>query len=395
MIHAATAVVMTLLGRRLFGARTGAIAGLAFVTLPGVALGSLLVSTDTPTLFFFAVALYAQLRLTEARSAGWALALGAAVGAGFMAKYVMLLFPFCAVIAAVLVPRARIAWRDAVIAGLAGLAVAAPNLLWNAANDFATARHTGYNADWQGLQLNLAGLAEFLAGQFAIAGPVLFAAYLAGLAGAGGVRWRGWLAAMSLPVFGVVSFQALQSGANANWAAVGHLAAALLAAAVLAGRRRWLVASFAINGAVTVALPLASVFADSWRAPSGELMLARYVGQGAISRRAGDIARAEGLDVIVTDNRGFLADLFYTLRDSGLTIRAEPVAGFPPHHYALKHPLEPGTGEVLFLDKGDDPPDCAADAPAPVQVARWRPEDGYYTGEITAWRVDRACWTGG
>ena len=56
LIHAATAVVVALIARRLYGARVGGIAGFAFATLPGVALGSLLVSTDTPMLLCFALA---------------------------------------------------------------------------------------------------------------------------------------------------------------------------------------------------------------------------------------------------------------------------------------------------------------------------------------------------
>ena len=46
-----------------------------------------------------------------------------------------------------------------------------------------------------------------------------------------------------------------------------------------------------------------------------------------------------------------LADFFYTLRDSGLAIHAEPTQGFPPHHYAQKHPLPPGPGDVLYITR--------------------------------------------
>ena len=55
LIHAATAVVVALVARRLYGGRIGGLAGFAFVSLPGVALSSLLVSTDTPMLFCFAL----------------------------------------------------------------------------------------------------------------------------------------------------------------------------------------------------------------------------------------------------------------------------------------------------------------------------------------------------
>ncbi|HRO10792.1 glycosyltransferase family 39 protein [Amaricoccus sp.] len=388
LIHAATAVVVALIARRLYGPRTGGIAGFAFATLPAVALGSLLVSTDTPMLLCFALAMLAQLHLAERRSRGWAILLGAAVGAGLMAKYAMVYFPLSAALAALLVPSARIAWRDAALAALVALVVVAPNLVWNAANQFATLHHTADNADWRGPSLDIAGLAEFLAGQFAVAGPVFFAAYLAGLRL--GDPTRAYLALMSLPVFAIVSVQALVSGANANWAAAGHLAALVLAAAVLAPRPRLLALGFAINLAVTLALPVAAVFADSWRL-GGNLVLHRYVGQSALSRQAAEIARENGLDTLVSGSRAMLADFFYTLRDSGLAIYAEPTEGFPPHHYAQKHPLPPGAGDVLFVTRNPAGPACRTAVPF-AEVARWRPAEGYVTGDIIAFRVPRACW---
>ena len=60
VIHALTSVVLMLVGRRLFDARVGMLAGLIFVTAPAVAVASLLVSTDTPMLCCFALALFAQ-----------------------------------------------------------------------------------------------------------------------------------------------------------------------------------------------------------------------------------------------------------------------------------------------------------------------------------------------
>lgn len=389
LIHAATAVVLAFVARRLYGARVGGIAGAAFATLPAVALGSLLLSTDTPLLLAFALALRAQIALGERRSLGWAIGLGAAVGVGLLAKYAMVYFPLAAVLAAIVAPRARIAWRDALVAALVALAIVAPNLAWNVSNQLATLHHTADNADWQDGRLDLAGLAAFLGGQFGVAGPVFFAAYLVGLARIRDERTR-FLAAMSLPILALVSVQATISGANANWAATAHLAALVLACAVLAPRPRWLAAGFAINVAACLALPLATLVADSW-AIGGNLVLKRYVGQGAASRHMAEVARGQGLDAIVSDNRAILADLFYSLRDSGLAIYAEPTDGFPPHHYAQTHPLPPGPGEVLYVGRGD-PPHCRPGGTPGVEVARWRPATGYVTTDFAAFRVPRTCW---
>ncbi len=391
LLHAATAVVVALVARRLLGARSGGLAGLAFVSLPAVAVGSLLVSTDTPTLFCFALAMLAQLRLAEAPSLRWALVLGAAIGVGLLAKYAMIYFPVAAALTVLAVPTARIGWRDTAIAAVLALVIVAPNLAWNVSNQFATLHHTADNANWHGTALDIPGLAGFVGSQFGVAGPIFFAAYLLGLARIPSPHRR-YLAMMSLPIFAVVMVQALVSGANANWAAVAHVAALVLAVAVLAPRPRWLAAAFAINLAFTAALPVAAVFADSWRMGSGNLVLARYVGPGDVSRRAAAIAGEQGLDTIVSSNRAMLADLFYTLRDSGLAIYAEPVEGFPPNHYAQKHPLPPGPGEVLYVTRAAAPPACVSPDATPALVARWRPERGFETGEISAYRVPRRCW---
>ena len=387
LIHAATALVVALLARRLYGGRAGGIAGFGFASLPGVAVGSLLVSTDTPMLLCFALATLAFITLGERRSTGVAVGLGLAVGAGLLAKYAMIYFPLCAGLAALLVQERRIFLRDGLVAAAVALAVVAPNLVWNATNQFATLHHTADNADWEGVQLHIGGLAEFLAGQVGVAG-LFFVAYVAALV-RGGVPHRRFLAVMSVPILTIVSTQALISDANANWAAAGHIAALVLAAAWLVDRPRWLGATLALNLLITAALPVAAAFADRWRV-GGELVMARYVGQAALSQRAAEVARDAGLDTLVSGNRGMLADFFYTLRDSKLAIYAEPVDGFPPHHYAQKHPLPPGPGEVLFVD--DSAPACRSEV-VPHRVAAWTPDEGYRRGkEVQAWRVPRSCW---
>lgn len=384
LIHAATAVVVAFLGRALFDARIGGIAGIAFASLPGVAVGSLLVSTDTPMLLCFALAMAAHLRLTRAPSLRMAAGLGAAIGTGLLAKYAMIYFPVAAAVAAATLPAARIRWRDAAVAAAVAAALIAPNLAWNAAHQFSTLHHTAANADWHGLRLDLAGLGGFLAAQFAVAGPLLFAAFVAGLARLRPAG-RAWAAAFSLPVLAIVSAQAALSGANANWAAAGHIGATLLAASVLAPRPRLLAAALALNLAVSLALPVAAAFADRWQV-DGRLVLARHVGQAEVSRWAAGVAEAQGLDTIVARERATLADLVYTLRDSGLAVYAPPPDGPPDSHYAQTRPLPPGPGTVLYVTRSAPPP-CAA-----VPVSRLDPASGYAAGRhFAAYRQPRDC----
>lgn len=233
-------------------------------------------------------------------------------------------------------------------------------------------------------------LLAFWANQFVISGPIFFGAYLIGLQGVRTQPRTTLLALMSLPTFAIVSVQALLAGAHGNWAAAGHIAALVLGVSILAPRPRWLAAALGINLVISAALPVAAVYADRWRMGGRNLVMARYVGQAALSLKAAEIARAEGLDTLVSDSRPILADFFYTLRDSGLALYAAPVEGFPPHHYAQKWPLPAGPGDVLYI--GGTAPVCRTADVVPQLVTSWKPELGYRTKEVKAFRVPRTCW---
>lgn len=396
LLHGATALVLMALGTRLFDRRVGALAAVAYASLPAVSLGSAMVSTDTPLMLAFATAILAWSHLAERRSRGWALGLGAAIGLGLLAKYAMAYVLPAAALAALLLPGARIAPRDAALAAGLAAALIAPNLAWNLGHDLATLRHTADNAGWSGLALDPRPLAAFLAAQFAVMGPVLFGAYLlavlAVLRGRGGPALA-YLVAFSLPVLVLVCGQALINRAYANWAAATYAGGTIAAVAVLAARPRWLALGLGINLALALLFPLALMRAETL-AIGERLLFERSLGRHAVSERALAVARAEGLDTIVARERAHLADLFYTLRDAGLAIHAEPHDGPPRNHYEQRHTLPAGaTGPVLFLAAGGAGPACR-DAGAPVaERVRWVPDRGFARGrELRLYRVDAACW---
>ena len=63
LLHMATALAIYGIGRRLYDMRVGAVAALALITLPGVAFSANVVSTDPPLMTFWALGLYALVRL--------------------------------------------------------------------------------------------------------------------------------------------------------------------------------------------------------------------------------------------------------------------------------------------------------------------------------------------
>ncbi len=323
LVHAATAIVVAFLGRALFSARAGFIAALLYATLPGVVFSSLVISTDVPLLFFWALALLAVWQVWTKPDWRWAVILGIALGLGFLSKYAMGYFFLGFTVFAATSPRDPIkaAWRHMLLALLIAAAVVTPNLLWNAANGWATIGHTAANASWgQGAGLHLIEGLSFAAAQFGVFGPVLMAALIVRLA-----LWRRdrpsaaerFLLAFTIPVLALMIVQSGISRAHANWAAVSYVAATVLVVGWLERiRQSWPIrlavvlqlAAFAgftllFAGSLHVALPKS---VDIFHQMRGWRSLA-----GLVWKRMGAMPPETSL---AADDREVMAELDYNLR---------------------------------------------------------------------------------
>ncbi len=396
LFHAATALILGGIAARLCGARAAVVTALGFVTLPMVALGSLLISTDTIMFPFLAAALAFWLGLLRRPGPLPALLAGAAVGLAALAKYAAVYYLLCAGLAALLLPGARPSLRHAGLALLAFFVTVSPNIAWNVANGLSTLEHTLDNANWvrdpgARADLNPGGLLEFLAAQFIVFGPVLFGALMVMA-----WRWRRlarpWpmLLLFCLPIVAAVCVQALLSFAYANWAASAYLAGSLCALPWLLGQRRaWLVTSFAINGAFCLALPLSTLAPDRLRLAGGPLLLERYVGRTQMSEDILTLADEAGLDIIVASDRDVLADLFYTGRYHPAMVYALPPEGRASHHYVLKFPYLGGTEPLLLVIRSSESVPCPNTA---REFGRIAPDTGAYRRHPqTAYMVPGDC----
>jgi len=122
-------------------------------------------------------------RLCQAAQSGdlrWGVTLGVALGLGLLAKYAMIYFLLGIAIATFIDRDARVLMRSRSLwlALPIALIIIAPNILWNVDNGLATFRHTGDNIQGGGIALDpLKGL-EFIAAQFIVFGPIVFAVLL-------------------------------------------------------------------------------------------------------------------------------------------------------------------------------------------------------------------------
>lgn len=386
-LHGTTALILAALAARIAGGRLAVWVAAAYMTLPMVGLGSLLISTDTVMAPFFAAALYFHRRLIETPTMRFAALAGACAGLAFMAKYVALYFLVGVALAAFLRKDQRINWAHAGVMLIVFAFVISPNFAWNMSHQFATLSHTADNVGWVRREnplrnLNPLGLVEFLISQFAVIGPILFAAVLTTFRRP---RDRYAMPAFVIPALAVVCVQSLLDKAYANWAVAAYFSGVILAMMVLEGWPRLRIASLAINGAFCLILPLLVIF------PTIQVndapLLARQLGRADLSRQIIALAAEAGGVPIYATSRDVLADLFYTGRDAGITVYAPQPKARAQNHYEQRYPLPYGlTGTVLVVSAIR--PDCSL----PAKAIALQTKGGAYEGSgLSAYLVDAGC----
>lgn len=354
-LHTLTAWLLFLLGRRLYSSEVGALAGIAWLFIPSVWLSSMLASTDAALLPMWALALWAFHRLCTNPRWDAAIWLGVALGLGALAKYAMLYFPLCALLAAVWWKPARqgLVSKYMAVAGAVGLAILAPNLIWNAAHDFATVGHTVANANIAGNEElgNLDEAGGFFVDQLGMAGlwTVTFAVALVLMVR----RWSEvspadrFLLAFILPPLLIILAQSFVSRAHANWAASAYPALVVLATAFLAapGRRGWLVAAMTTHVAgwvLFLTLVIAPPLADTLGLSNA---LKRLRGWGETAAAVEARYDAGAYQTILVDHRHLFFELMYLWRDRPdlqAKLRMWLLRGDPHNHAELTAPMTPG-----------------------------------------------------
>jgi len=365
LLHPLIAYVLFRTARLLYDARTGFWAAALYFTMPAVWLSSGIVSTDVPLLLCWALGLNAFMHMRETPNWKWAALLGLSIGFGMLSKYAMLFFLPALVLAVLFDSKSRTALlslRGLFAAGLT-LAVLAPNIWWNAQNDFATITHTAANANLKGIPFHPLELLEFWISQIGVFGPLTFALMVAALIAAarGKLQRRTLLLTLFvLSPLSVISLEALLSRANANWAVTAYMAGAILVARY--GLQHWPRLS---KVGVLVNVGFGALFAVAALVPT----FANNLGQGnALKRVRGwpqtksiitDVAKAGHEDkafaTIATDNRLVFYDLLYygLETDTGLDLRMWRNTSRINHHAEATASLPASTvqdGPILIVN---------------------------------------------
>lgn len=359
LAHCGTALLLLVLGTRLYGGKVGAWAAVGWITLPAVSLSSMMITTDPFLLFFWAAGLLA---LVEAPRLGagpnrWWVVLGVAFGLGMLSKYAMAFFVLCLGVWMVWdkEPRRLLRMPGLWLAGGIGLLIYAPNLIWNASNGFVSYVHTKDNANLKGSLFNPDKLAEFLGGQFGVFGPILMAALIVALIAAfrrnAESRTR-MMAAFCLPVLAVMTAESLLSRANANWTAPVFVSGIVLVSAFLSARAPALLkASLALHLLVTLAI----VDLDGARALLHLPDRARFDPEKRLKawddvgvRVSGILAANPGARLLA-DERKVLATLTYYVRPHPFDAVKWNPSGVVRDHFDQTTRLQPGPGVWIYV----------------------------------------------
>ena len=364
LLHAGTALAIYGIAETLTcSKRIGFWSGLSFATLPAVSLSSLLISTDVPLLFLWAVALLAFVRSLKSDALGWPLLLGLALGAGFLAKYAMAYFVLGLVLFTLITPAYR-SWlvsRKPLVVLVIMLAVFAPNLFWNFESGWVTFTHVKDNTNLKGDLFHFGKMLEFVGSQAGVFGPVLFVALLwrlAVLRRDPAAQTEKLLLCFSLPVLLIITGQSFLSRANANWAATAYVAATILVVSWLLQRDRLKLVVTGIGINLTAAAVLGFFFLDlpGVDVPLKKDPLRRLRAWDQVAEQLRPVLAAHPDAIWLTEDRKTMASLLYALRDIKRRPKMWDYDGHPDHHYELTERYLPKAGDtVLLVAKWDKP----------------------------------------
>lgn len=352
---------------RRLGAGRGYAAALLLNATLLLGAGSILMTPDTPLLFFWTLTLWAMARLAAGGSGWWWLAAGAAAGLALDSKYTGALLLVGVGLWCLLLPAARRHLRDP--RAWAGLALALllflPVILWNADHAWVSfIKQGGRTGNFQPSRA-LQFLGELIGGQAGLATPIIFALCACGLwvETRRVIRTRdpvaGLLVAFGLLPALVFVQHALGARVQGNWPEILY-PAAVIAAARLSACRRWLAPSLALGFALTLLVYVQALGSPIPMGGASDPTIRLLGGWPRLTQAVAARAETEGARFVAVDEYGLGSELALRLPQNLPVISDEPRWLV----FNLPHPetrLPPGTpGLFIRTTRRQSPPDTAA-----------------------------------
>ena len=233
IIHFIISIILWLTTQFAFGLKAGRIAALLWIFIPAASLGSFIISTDTPLLLFWSLALLFIFKTFKDNSYISASFAGASLGLAFLSKYAALYFFILLILWWVIYDKGKaLTLKKLLVVLISSVMIAAPNLYWNYSNDFVTVSHTISNANLSEIIINYTNVVDFLSSQLLVFGPIFFLLYLFIILNSFFKNQQfSLLGMLSLPIITLIIVQSFLKIANPNWAVTAYIAATLMISA--------------------------------------------------------------------------------------------------------------------------------------------------------------------
>ena len=230
--------------------RAGFLSVVLLSLMPLYAAGFVLMTTDTPFIFFWGLTSLFLCRAIQRRGEGSWYGAGIAFGLGLLSKYTMLMLLPCALLWLLVSPNLR-PWlrrREPYEAAFLGFLIFSPVMVWNTRHGWVSSHHVFTQAGGGGSSWTLASLLgglEFLGGQVLLGGIFLFVLMSLAVAWAWHEGFRQGredlllLVCVSAPVFIFFQLWSLATKVQGNWAAHAYFGAAVAAAGWAETWPRW------------------------------------------------------------------------------------------------------------------------------------------------------------
>ena len=271
---ALSSIFLYLLGKKLFDERTGLAAAVLMQVIPLYSAYGVLFTIDSPFIFFWVLSLYLFWRAInrDALSVmsnelkenahhasrithyGLWLLLGSSIGFGLLTKYTMAFFYICALLFLLASKQHRriLLTKEPYISLALSLIIFSPVIIWNAAHDWVTLKHTAGQAhitgQWSAISEQwLKDFSEFLGSQIGIITPVLFFMIFYAI-----FRLQksyrdsrsSFLFWFSIPIFAFFLLKSFQGKVQANWALPAYAAGFIAFSVVFISRwesiKKWI-----------------------------------------------------------------------------------------------------------------------------------------------------------
>ncbi len=341
---------------------SGLLAGALLQILPLFATYGVIMTIDSPLIFFWSLGLWLFLGVIEKGGIWRWMALGVVVGLGMLTKFTMVMFVLSAFLFLVLDRQERktllgpYPWLALAVVAVLYL----PVVVWNWQNHWVYFRHVAGHGDLQKAQvIDFRAFVEFIGSQLGVLGIVVFfllfwAFYVLRRPRHGRVMF--WF---SIPTLGLFLAKSIHGKVQANWPLVGYISGASAIGVCVV--MRWEAFSrkmkaFVVSGFVLAfMITLVAHYPQLLKLPPRLDPSARLRGWETLARKVDQLRQGLGPGHFVfSDRYQITAELAFYLRDHPRTYCVN--LGRRMTQYDLWEGFYDLTGhDGIFLQRGDGP----------------------------------------